>query len=374
MVAVDKDGFKFDLQTRRFLVNRWETEVGSRVRAEVLEGLKSSVDVRSVLDPYVLDHKDNTEPYGYPIYPPDAMTANEFWVLTQDDLRGISFYNECISNTPSFEKKALSYATFFNCNLAGSNLESTDLSYARFEKCDLTGAVIAASGGFCTSVTNCTATNSCLWQSGFRECDFSGTDFRGAYFESTLIEDLKVNYLTQFDLSPSQGWKSRNMPAEQIPDFLHSLRLAYEQAELWSHVDKYFYGEKTAQRKHILWPYLKQRRSISAFMMWFTSLVSALLSGYATKPARVLQWGALLALGFSGLYIGLGTPSVHESIQAMYQESIYLSLTTFATLGFGDVIYDAARPWLRILTTVEALIGAIWISLFVVVLARKVFR
>ena len=65
MVAVDKDGFKFDLQTRRFLVNRWETEVGSRVRAEVLAGLKSSVDVRSVLDPYVLDHKDNTEPYGY---------------------------------------------------------------------------------------------------------------------------------------------------------------------------------------------------------------------------------------------------------------------------------------------------------------------
>lgn len=373
-MAVDKDGFKFDLQTQRFLVNRWETEVGSRVREEILAGLKNSVEVRAILDPYVLDHKDNTEPYGYPIYPPGAMTENEFWVLTQDDLRGIRFYNEDISNTPSFEKKALSYASFYNCNLAGSNLEMTDLSYARFEKCDLTGTVIVASGGFCTRVTNCTATNACFWQSGFRECDFSGTDFRGAYFESTLIEDLKVNYITQFDLAPSQRWKSRVMPAEQIPDFLHSIRLAYERAELWLHVDKYFYREKTAQRKYILWPYLKQRRSFSEFMMWSASLMSALLSGYATKPVRVLLWGALLALGFSGLYIWLGTPSVHQSFRAMYLESIYLSLTTFATLGFGDVTYDAARPWLRILTTVEALIGAIWISLFVVVLAKKAFR
>ena len=373
-MTVDKDGFKFDLQTQRFLVNRWATEVGSRVRDEVLAGLRNSVEVRAVLDPYVLDHKDNTEPDGYPIYPPDAMADNEFWVLTHDDLRGISFYNEDISNTPSFEKKALSYASFYNCNLVGSNLEMTDLSYARFEECDLTNTVIAASGGFCITIKNCTAANACFWQSGFRECDFSGTDFRGAYFESTLIEDLKVNYLTQFDLSPSHRWKSRTMPAEQFPDFLHSIRLAYERAELWSQVDKYFYREKTAQRKYILWHYLKQRRSVSEFLMWTASLASALLSGYATKPGRVLLWGAFLAIGFSGLYIWLGTPSTHESIRATYLESIYLSLTTFATLGFGDVTYDAARPWLRILTTVEALVGAIWISLFVVVLAKKAFR
>lgn len=356
------------------MVNRWDTEVGARVREEVLAGLKNSVEVRALLDPYVLVHKDNIEPYGYPIYPPDAMTENGFWVLTQDDLRGIRFYNEDISNTPSFEKKALSYASFYNCNLAGSSLEMTDLSYARFEKCNLTDTVSAASGGFCTTVKNCTAMNACFWQSGFRECDFSGSDFRGAYFESTLIEDVKVNYLTQFDLFPARQWKSRSMPAEQMPDFLHSIRVAYERAELWSHVDKYFYREKTAQRRHILWPHLKQRRSAPDFLMWSASLVQAFFSDYATKPVRVLLWGAFLALGFSALYIWLGTPTVHESTRATFLESIYLSLTAFATLGFGDVTYDAARPWLQIMTTAEALVGAIWISLFVVVLAKKTFR
>ncbi|MCK9511581.1 MAG: pentapeptide repeat-containing protein [Castellaniella sp.] len=371
---MEKDGFKFDLHTQRFLINRWDTETGSQVRDKVLAGLKNSVEVRAILDPYVLDHEDNKDPYGHPIYPPDAMAESEFWVLTHDDLRGIKFYNEDISNTPSFEVKALNYASFYNCNLAGSNLERTDLSYARFERCNLTDTVFAASGGFCTRITDCMAVNACFWESGFRECDFSGTDFRGAYFEGTLFEDLKVNYRTQFDLDPSRQWKSRTMPVEQLPDFLRSIRLAYERAELWSHVDKYVYREKTAQRKHILWPYLKLRRSAPEFFMWIGSLTSGLLSGYATKPVRVLLWGGLLALGFSGLYLWLGTPSTHESTWASYLESIYLSFTTFATLGFGDITYDADRPWLRILSTVEALVGAIWISLFVVVLAKKVFR
>ncbi|OLU16982.1 voltage-gated potassium channel [Pseudomonas sp. PA1(2017)] len=371
---MDKDGFKFDLQTQRFLVNRWDTEVGSRVRDEVLEGLKSSTDIRSVLDPYVLKHKDNIEPYGYPIYPPDAMTEGDFWVLTQDDLRGIRFYNEDVSNTPSLAKKALSYASFYNCNLSGSSLEMTELSYARFEKCDLTDTAVVASGGFCTRMTDCTAVNASFWLSGFRECDFSGTDLRGAYFDGTLIEDMKVNYLTRFDLTLRRKWKKRTLPADQQPDLLRSIRMAYERAELWSQADGYFYREKTEQRKHVLWPHLKRQRCASAVSMWSQSLVSGVLSGYATKPLRVLVWGMLVSILFTCLYAWLGVPTARESIQDRYLESLYLSLTTFTTLGFGDVTYGVGSPWLRVLTTVEALIGAIWISLFVVVLAKKVFR
>ena len=344
------------------------------MRDEVLTGLKNSIEVRAILDPFVLEHQDNIDPYAYPIYPPDAMGEDKFWVLTQDDLRGLKFYNQEISNSPSFEKKALSYASFFNCNLAGSKIEMAELSYARFDRCDLTDTSFAASGGFCVQLTNCSATNACFWQAGFRECDFSGSDFRGAYFEGTLIEDMKVNYLTQFDPWPVRRWRSRSMPTEQVPDFLRCIRLAYSRAELFAHVDKYFYREKTAQRKHILWPHFKQRRSPPEFMLWSASLLSGCLSGYATKPIRLLLWGALLAFAFSTLYILLGTPTEHESASATYLESIYLSLTTFATLGFGDVTYDSARPWLRILTTVEALVGAIWTSLFVVVLAKKAFR
>lgn len=70
---MDRERYKFDLLTQRFLEQRWETAIGQKVRDEVLSGLKNSVEVRAILDPYVLDHPENVEPYGHPYYPKDAM-------------------------------------------------------------------------------------------------------------------------------------------------------------------------------------------------------------------------------------------------------------------------------------------------------------
>ncbi len=84
--------------------------------------------------------------------------------------------------------------------------------------------------------------------------------------------------------------------------------------------------------------------------------------------------GLALALLFSLLYVVLGTPSGHETWSAAWLEGLYFSFTTFATLGYGDVSYGPEHPLLRMLSTVEAWCGAVFISLFVVLLARKVFR
>jgi hypothetical protein len=107
---MERDGFKFDLETQRFLMNRWETDVGKRVRDEIISGIKNSVELRAILDNHVLVHPDNVEPYGYPVYPKSEMGEGRFWVLTQDDLRGIHVYNEDLSSSPCLEKKALSYS------------------------------------------------------------------------------------------------------------------------------------------------------------------------------------------------------------------------------------------------------------------------
>ena len=86
---MDRDGFKFDLETQRFLVNRWQTGIGKRVRDEIISGIKASVEIRGILDEYVLEHPENIEPYGYPMYPKNVIEDSAFWVLTSDDLRGI---------------------------------------------------------------------------------------------------------------------------------------------------------------------------------------------------------------------------------------------------------------------------------------------
>ena len=74
----DVSGHEFDLRVQRFLVERWETTVGTHVRDRIIEGLKGGVEVRAILDNYILNHPDNSESYGYPVYPYDCITPDQF--------------------------------------------------------------------------------------------------------------------------------------------------------------------------------------------------------------------------------------------------------------------------------------------------------
>tara|TARA_R110002012_G_C11532982_1_gene600686 strand:+ start:845 stop:1024 length:180 start_codon:yes stop_codon:yes gene_type:complete len=59
---MDTEGFTFDLVTQRFIKNRWETDLGQRVLREVIDGVKNGVEIRAILDSYVLEHPENQDP------------------------------------------------------------------------------------------------------------------------------------------------------------------------------------------------------------------------------------------------------------------------------------------------------------------------
>lgn len=369
---MNRDRYNFDFVTQRFIVSRWETELGRQVREEVIEGLKASVIVRGILDPYVLDHPENAEPYGYPYYPKDAMTKDAFWVLTNDDLRGIKLYGEDFSQSESFEGKAFSYGWFSDCDLTEVVLAG-DFSYTSFENCKMDRATLAVSG-LSTKIINCSLSDAAVWKSGFWDCDFSGTDFKGTYFDDSILEDMTVNYLTRFDRKLRQNWKTLIRPSAQDPDILRAIRLAYGRAELWPLMDSFLLKEKTQQRKYILWPQFRKEKSLLTFIIWLWSLLSGWSSGYSTKPVRVLLIALLFPIAFSLFYLAAGVPIDATCSAPRLWETIYFSLTTFATLGYGDLCYGADHPALRIISAVEALTGVVFLALFVVVLARKIFR
>ena len=327
---MERDGFKFDLETQRFLINRWETETGQIVRDAIISGIKNSVELRAILDDFVLHHPENVEPYGYPVYPKSEMGEGKFWVLTQDDLRGIHIYNEDLSSSPCLEKKALSYSSFYNCNLSNTNIEMADFSYARFEKCNMESVVFAASGGFSARINDCILTNACFWQSGFRDSNFYGSDFTGVYFEGALLEDIKVNHKTKFDVKLAETWKTRSMPPDQKPDVLRAICIAYEKAELGSHMDSFLFEEKLTQRKYLIWPLFQQEKSFNSFTDWFSHYLSGLLSGYSTKPFRVILMSFIVAIGFSFLYLCFGTPTHQNMSAAAILEALYFSFTAYS--------------------------------------------
>lgn len=370
---IDRQGFQFDLETQRFIKNRWETETGERVLQEIIDGIKSSVEIRAILDDYVLEHEENIDPYGHPIYPKEAMTDGAFWVLAQDDLRGAHFYNEDLSNSRSLGKKSLSYCNFYNCNLEDSSLDRTDLSYARIEKCNLKNTYLSSGGGFSTRYINSDLQNTLMYGSGFIDCDFSGSDLRGAFLGDTRLENLAVNYLTRFDHHLATQWGKRELSKEQIPDILRAIRIAYEKAELWDEADRFLLEEKRAFRKYILWERSDEKKTLQTRWTWLKSYLIDLFSGYATKPMDIIYTGIIISFAFAIVYTIYGNLS-SKLYPDNLLESIYFSFTTFATLGYGDLAFTDSEPYMRILSTSEAWIGAITMALFVTTLARKVFR
>ncbi|WP_439124905.1 potassium channel family protein [Marivita sp.] len=206
----------------------------------------------------------------------------------------------------------------------------------------------------------------------------SGSDLRDAYFEDARLHGLKVNHLTNFGERIASGWSKREIPDVQKPDIYRSIRLAYEDAEIWDTMDVFLAAEHASRRKGLLWPAFKKSKSLKTFSTWLGSLCRGAYSNYATSPWRAVFITALIPVFFAFVYLAAGLPNAAASstsnVAQSVGQSLYFSLTTFTTLGYGDVTYSADRPFLRFLSTLEAFAGAVSMALLVVIFARKVIR
>jgi hypothetical protein len=108
---------------------------------------------------------------------------------------------------------------------------------------------------------------------------------------------------------------------------------------------------------------------------------------YGESPWRVVLWGTIAVLGFALTYplggwmrpVGpggeAGVPLTYAgpgSVPRVVSESLYYSMLTFTTLGFGD--FRPVGLVGRALTTAETALGAILIALLVFVFGRRAAR
>jgi len=369
-----KRRYQFDLKTQRFITNRWESTLGQRVYRDILDAAQQSADLRPILEHYVLEHPENIEPYEYPVYPPSAMQENDFWVLTPEDLRGIHFYQEDMQGSHSLAKMQLSLAHFYECRLEHAHISMARLSYTVFKECDLRHAVLAHSEGLSTKFFGCKLQDASFLGSEFEKIDAAGSDFRRVFFGDARLESLHVDYRSRFDRSLRCKWKHRVMTPSQLPDLYHALRLAYQHEDLWHVADRYLYKERAANRKYIRWPQWMKRKSPGELWLWFKDWIWGWTAGYGTRPARLVTLGVLVSFCYAVVYYLLGGPVRGTNDVPNFVSTLYFSFTTFATLGYGDLSYGPEHPWLRLLSTSEAWVGAIFIALFVAVIARKILR
>ena len=115
------------------------------------------------------------------------------------------------------------------------------------------------------------------------------------------------------------------------------------------------------------------RERAKAFCIYAVSLLNGMIWGYGERPFRTFRTALGVMLGCSLIYwcSGLIAP-MHDSKSAVgFFDSLYFSMVTFATVGYGDYV---PLGWVRGVAVLEGLLGITLLPLFLVSLTRRYLR
>ncbi len=111
---------------------------------------------------------------------------------------------------------------------------------------------------------------------------------------------------------------------------------------------------------------------VAALARWGLNIVNRFVWGYGERPARTFATAFCLIVACAVIYRFSGLILVGGAIRPVsFLESLYMSVITFTTVGFGDYLPSG---WTRVFASLEALSGVMLAPLFLVALTRRYLR
>jgi hypothetical protein len=245
-----------------------------------------------------------------------------------------------------------SYADFYRANLFGAHLFNIKLNKASLMKADLKSAKL-----------NCANLNQ--------------TNMLGVKWKGCKIENIQIGTIIKQEISAKSALNAKNVNQaidyfEQAEEVYRDLRKHSEQEGIFTLSGHLIQKELTMRRMQM--PKYSLKR--------ITSKVVDLFCGYGEAPLRIVGISMLLILFCAVLYTftGLnyqGEYFVYSTNQTLIENftfflsSLYFSVVTFTTLGYGDFTPVGIS---RAIAAIEAFTGSFTIALFVVVFVKKMTR
>lgn len=318
----------------------------------------------------------------------------------------------------------LSEADLQRATLCGANLEGATLEWAALANADLTGATI----------TPCQETDSDSSYIITRIADLRNADLRGALLAAATIAPeadltgVSIAFPITWRWLPWQKrgwiglagvrrwWRLRNMrwgeyhirdercahsdqEWEKVKK-LHSLsdgkrptfadceavyrqlKLNYQESGDYQTAGEFFVREMECKRAQMV-------KDGEPLVKRFWPALMYFLCAYGERPKWIAAWAAFFLVlfafvhGFCGLNDGSGEPDVHlgwhwwgwEGLGAGLRQvctALYFSVVTFTSLGYGDL--QPATTTGRAFACVEAALGIVIMSLFLICVVRKYSR
>mgnify|MGYP001054055553 CR=1 FL=1 len=310
----------------------------------------------------------------------------------------------------------LFHAVLFNANLEGANLNSTILKGVYLNNASLKEANL-----FCVNLADADLTVANLERvdlthANLQRAELVGAKLEGANFRNTDLRDadlfsaeiigaknLRYAKLDGIVINERNGDRRRDKKGSfgnyrDAMDVYVNLKNYFHNDALYDKSSEYYireqkvrgkilkiasrveYDEKLIKPPYYLQFFYRCRNRkffpvlffLESKTKWIVNRFLSIFSNYGESPFRVLVSSLFIIIIYSILYWGFqGITSGDIKFNPSFLESLYFSIVTFTTLGYGDY---HPKPFFQLVATSEAFIGAFMLAFFVVVVSRKIIR
>lgn len=268
----------------------------------------------------------------------------------------------------------MSGSTLDHTDLSDANLRDVDLRDANLQSADLEGATLNRARLYGVQVGGATINPTTVLATPDRRCLYDPAS-DPEYEQSDENSDGTVwdtsHRLRKREASGSADGRTLGQ-FEKAIDTYHTLEQLARENALPDEESTFFARRQDMQRR--------QRRAEGEWGRWFRSWASNVVVRYGESPWRVIGSTACIILACALLYplYGIETEgavlryaTADVGLGQTLLESLYFSIVTFTTLGYGDVQPVGLA---RVIATSETIAGSALLALLVFVFGRRATR
>lgn len=255
---------------------------------------------------------------------------------------------------------------FINCIFKNCNLKNVIFNNIKFDNCKFENS----------NMINCVINNSYIESIYIKDCDWGNLKIIDTLIKILDFEDESITRFNQNTfLDKLQTCSNNNIYNEDLYKIYKSFEVKFEENRLFKNAGEYYYLAKCEEQK-----FLVGVDKFKSYIFW-------LLCGYGERPSYCLITSLEILIIFTIIYMLTGL-SVNgdiikydvssiftfpiKNIHTDFLYSLYFSIVTFTTVGYGDIIPIGIIS--MILSGMEMVVGITITGVWIATLTRKITR
>lgn len=266
------------------------------------------------------------------------------------------FYSSCQNLT--LDTIDVNFTKFYNCSFKNLKVNNSRLYWFELYQCDIFSAYFE---------------NSSISNMIINDCSSNNFSFNRVEVENIIYVPINKEYHSK-----------RVRTYSTISDNYKRFRIVYQANGLRKESSEAYYFERFFElkncissidfleslsfikRKHFIRALFSLKSNIKIVAKSITNSISYLIWGFGEKPLRILTTAMIVILTFSAIYYFSDLIKLNHD----FINSIYLSIVTFTTLGFGDITPIDSDKY-KLIVSSEALLGVFLMGLLIAGYANK---